>query len=153
MQSELEQEIGAISDYIQQEEKRSGTAPAGGGGGGGPDDPHLPPPAPTSDREVWVGVQSTLKRAGAQFQRCRAVIDKLHNDCQELARANGDMVVQIRNCYSRVKRMLKPGQAANQAAGKAWELFVCFLFACLLFVCCLFVCCLFNPMSSLRANR
>ena len=114
MQSELEQEIGAISDYIKQEEKRTGMTPAGGGGGGGADDPHQPPPAPTSDREVWMGVQSTLKRARAQFERCRAVIDKLHHDCQDLAQANGDMVVQIRNCYSRVKRMLKPGQASGQ---------------------------------------
>ena len=44
----------------------------------------------------------------------RAVIDKLHQDCEDMARANGDMVIQIRNCYTRVKGMLKPNQTASQ---------------------------------------
>ncbi|KAK7474292.1 hypothetical protein BaRGS_00034484 [Batillaria attramentaria] len=111
LQSELEHEIGAIDDYIQQEERRTGMAPPGD-----KDCEHERPAvsaAPTTDREVWVGVQATLKRATAQFERCRAVIDKLHKDCQDLATANGEMVVQIRNCYSRVKRMLRPNQAAS----------------------------------------
>nr|KAG5690026.1 hypothetical protein BaRGS_013376 [Batillaria attramentaria] len=113
LQSELEHEIGAIDDYIQQEERRTGMAPPGD-----KDCEHERPAvsaAPTTDREVWVGVQATLKRATAQFERCRAVIDKLHKDCQDLATANGEMVVQIRNCYSRGTDIPKNTQAMFQS--------------------------------------
>ncbi|CAD5112454.1 DgyrCDS1676 [Dimorphilus gyrociliatus] len=50
----------------------------------------------------------TTKLTLHQFERCREVIDKLHRDCDEVAKTNAEMLYKLKECDEIISRSLPP---------------------------------------------
>jgi hypothetical protein len=98
-----------MNEFLATEERRAGiylTEP--------PMDQENDKPALT-DTEVWSKVQQSLKRSEQQLNRCQAVIKKLHQDCETVAKQNFDIIEHTKECDAKIKSVLSVGrQSAKQ---------------------------------------
>ncbi|XP_045159329.2 uncharacterized protein LOC123524867 [Mercenaria mercenaria] len=109
IQSNLDEQIKQMNDFLATEERRAGIylteSPA--------DDDNEKPAL--SETEVWSKVQESLKRSQQQLNRCQAVIQKLHQDCETVAKQNADIVEHTKECDAKIKAVLSYGrQSAKQ---------------------------------------
>lgn len=59
----------------------------------------------------------TTKLTLNQFERCREVIDKLHRDCDEVAKTNAEMLYKLKECDELIARSL-PSHLREKKTGK-----------------------------------
>ena len=103
-QMHMDDNLRLMSDFLATEERRAGiylTEPV--------DDDTDSNPAVT-EHQVWLKVQESMKRSKEQMSRCQAVIKKLHEDCELVAKQNSDIVEQTKECDAKIKEVLSVGR-------------------------------------------
>lgn len=111
LQASLDTQVKEIGHFLTTEERRTGvylTEPP-------PDGENITPAL--KEKELMTNVQGSLKRSQQQLARCQAVIQKLHKDCETVAKQNSDIVEQTKECDAKIKALLNVGrQSARQKA-------------------------------------
>ena len=63
-----------------------------------------------SEQEVWTKVQDSIKKSQAQLKRCQNIIQKLHNDCNIVAKQNAEIIEHTKECDTKIKEVLTAGR-------------------------------------------
>ncbi|KAK3599808.1 hypothetical protein CHS0354_022373 [Potamilus streckersoni] len=111
-QTELDNNLKEMADFLLREERRSGvylTEP--------PEDDSTQQPALT-EKEVWESVQRTIKESERQLKRCQSVIEKLHQDCEAVAKANSEIIEQSRQIDAKIRDVVSRGRKSAKGAPK-----------------------------------
>ncbi|KAH3695719.1 uncharacterized protein LOC127862954 [Dreissena polymorpha] len=120
MQSQLQDEMKTMAVFLSREERRAGIYITEAEIESDNDAPAI------NEQQVWVNVQKTLKHSFQQLSRCKAVIEKLHEDCETVAKQNTDIVEQTKECDAKIKSVLSVGRKSaklNSVPKKTQDLF------------------------------
>lgn len=103
MQEQLEDDMRQMNEFLAMEERRSGiylTEPP-------PDDDGNPA---LTEKEVWTKVQESIKKSQAQLKRCQNIIQKLHSDCNSVAKQNAEIIEHTKECDAKIREVLSTGR-------------------------------------------
>jgi len=120
VQTQLDEQIKQNAAFLKTEERRAGiylTEP--------PADETSDIPALT-EAEVWNKVQVSLRASQQQLSRCKTVIQKLHQDCETVAKQNSDIMEHTKECDNKIKSVLSVGRKSakqNTVPKKTQDLF------------------------------
>ena len=62
------------------------------------------------EKDVWSKVQESIKKSQAQLKRCQNVIQKLHNDCNSVAKQNAEIIEHTKECDAKIREVLSTGR-------------------------------------------
>ena len=63
-----------------------------------------------AEQDVWTNVQESIQRSQAQLKRCQSIIQKLHNDCNIVAKQNAEIIEHTKQCDAKIKEVLTAGR-------------------------------------------
>ncbi|GFN80121.1 hypothetical protein PoB_000662700 [Plakobranchus ocellatus] len=106
VQTKLDEQIKAIDDFLEVEEKRIGIDHVKLECGH--DRKAAANPPAVNDRQVWTDSQASMRRAVDTLARCKTIIAKLHGDCLHVAQTNAELMTETRNCYLQLCGMVRP---------------------------------------------